>query len=151
MRPLKSHISSFSMKYHIAFCHLRLLRGLAIDLILFHKHGFWTLASGLKSHLRLEKSYCKHSECHWPGQGNFYKEDNDLKLIRTWELAHLPKPPESHLNVSVDFISGLKFWSRTNSDSWQNSRSIGVLHVFVVSVLAEHFKRNLLWLFITKL
>ena len=41
--PLKSHISSFLFKYHIAlaFFHLRLIRGhFAIDLILLQKPGF---------------------------------------------------------------------------------------------------------------
>ena len=32
---------------------------------------------------------------------------NDLKFTITWELAHLPKSTESHLDQSTDFISGL--------------------------------------------
>ena len=42
-------------------------------------------------------------------QGNFHIVDNDFKFTITWELAHLPKSTESHLDQSVDFISGLIF------------------------------------------
>ena len=42
-------------------------------------------------------------------KGNFYKVDIDLKFTYTWELAHLPKSTESHLDQSVDFISCLNF------------------------------------------
>ena len=33
--------------------------------------------------------------------------DIDLKFTYTWELAHLPKSAESHLDQCIDFISGL--------------------------------------------
>ena len=42
-------------------------------------------------------------------QGNFHIVDNDLKFTIIWELAYLPKSTESHLDESVDFISGLIF------------------------------------------
>ena len=68
-------------------------------------------------------------------QGNFHKMDNDLKFTITWELAHLSKSTESHLDQSTDFISGLTFWSCTYSESPQNFRSYDILHVYVVSIL----------------
>ena len=67
-------------------------------------------------------------------QGNFHIEDNDFKFTITWELAHLPKSTESHLDQSVDFIRGLNFWMRTYSESPQNFPSIVVLHIFLASL-----------------
>ena len=67
-------------------------------------------------------------------QGNFHIVDNDFKFTITWELAHLPKSTESHLDQSVDFISGLNFWSRTYFESPQNFPSIAVLHIFLASL-----------------
>ena len=122
MWPLKSHISSLSLKYHIviAVCHLRLIKGhFAICFLLLQKHKFWIIISGLKLSLRLEKLYCGHSDSHCPMTmaGYFHKENNDLKLTNSLELAHLPKSAESHLNVSVNFISGHSFKKCTNSES----------------------------------
>ena len=42
-------------------------------------------------------------------QSNFHIVDNDFQFTITWELAHLPKSTESHLDQSVDFISSLTF------------------------------------------
>ena len=67
-------------------------------------------------------------------QGNFHIEDNDFKFTITWELAHLPKSTESHLDQSVDFISCLIFWNRTYSDSPQNFRSYDTLNGHVASL-----------------
>ena len=67
-------------------------------------------------------------------QGNFHVVDNDLKFTITWELAHLPKSTESHLDQSVDFISGLIFWNCTYSKSPQNFRSYDTLNDHVVSL-----------------
>ena len=41
-------------------------------------------------------------------QGNFHIIDNDLKLTSTWELAHLPKPPESHFNTESVYDTGIE-------------------------------------------
>ena len=60
--------------------------------------------------------------------------DIDLKFTYTWELAHLPKSAESHLDQSVDFISGLIFWNRTYSESPQKFRSYDTLNDHVVSL-----------------
>ena len=67
-------------------------------------------------------------------QGNFHIEKNDFKFTITWELAHLPKSTKSHLDRSIDFISGLTCWSRTYSESTQNFRSYDILHDHVVSL-----------------
>ena len=75
-------------------------------------------------------------------QGNSHKVDNDLKFTNTWELAHLPKSTKSHFYRPADFISDLTFWKRTYSESPQNSRSYDILHVYVVSILAEDFYKN---------
>ena len=75
-------------------------------------------------------------------QGSFHKVDNDLKFTNTWELAHLPKSTESHLDQSVDSISCLIFWNRTYSESPQNFHSYDILHVYVVSILAANFYKN---------
>ena len=68
------------------------------------------------------------------GQGNFHIVDNDLDITIIWELTHLPKSTELHLNQSLDFISQRSFFTCTNSESWQNFRSIAVLHVFLASL-----------------
>ena len=67
-------------------------------------------------------------------QGNFHKMNNDFKFTITWELAHLLKSTEFHLDQSVDFISGLIFWSRTYSESPQKFRSYDTLNDHVVSL-----------------
>ena len=67
-------------------------------------------------------------------QGNLHLVENDLNFTNTWELTHLLKSTESHLDQSVDFISGLNFWSRTYSESPQNFPSIAVLHIFLASL-----------------
>ena len=59
-------------------------------------------------------------------QGNFHIVDNDVHFTIIWELSHLSKSTELHLNQSVDFISQRSFFTCTNSESWQNFRSIGV-------------------------
>ena len=43
------------------------------------------------------------------GSLDIFMKDKDLKFASTWELAHLPKSAESHLDQSEDFISGLTF------------------------------------------
>ena len=67
-------------------------------------------------------------------QGNFHIVDNDFKFTITWELAHFPKSTESHLDQSVDFISGLLFSNCTYSESPQNFRSYDTLNDHVVSL-----------------
>ena len=67
-------------------------------------------------------------------QGNFHLMDNDLKFTIIWELAYFPKSTESQLNQTVDFISDRSFLTHTNPESWQNSRSIAVLHVYTASL-----------------
>ena len=67
--------------------------------------------------------------------GNFHMKDNDLKFTNIWELAHLPKSTESHLDRSANFISGLTFWYRTYSESPQNFRSYDISHDYLVLVL----------------
>ena len=62
------------------------------------------------------------------GQGNFHKVDNDFKFTKTWELAHLSKSTESHLDHIADFYSSLSFWNHTYSESLQNLRSYDILH-----------------------
>ena len=52
------------------------------------------------------------------------------------------KYAEFHLEKAVDFISGLKFWNHTNSESSQNCNSIAVLHNSIASVEAENFKKQ---------
>ena len=67
MRPLKSHISLFSLKYHIEVMFLTLK---AAKRPFCHRPDFTsisTVASDLKLPLRLEKLYCEHNDCHWPG------------------------------------------------------------------------------------
>ena len=66
-------------------------------------------------------------------QGNLHKKDIDLKFPSTWELAILSKATASHLNKAVDFIRSLSFWSRTYSESPQNTLSYDILHVYVLS------------------
>ena len=61
-------------------------------------------------------------------QGNLQIEDKGLKSTITWEFANLQKSTELHLNQFVDFISHSSFFTCANSESWQNSRSIAVLH-----------------------
>ena len=51
------------------------------------------------------------------------------------------KYAEFQIDRSVDFIRGLKFWSRTNSESSQNCRSIAVLLDSVAWVEAENLKK----------
>ena len=75
-------------------------------------------------------------------QGSFCILDNVLKFPNSWELRYLLKSPEFHLNQPVDFFSNLTFWSRTYSESPQNSRSYDILHVYVVSILAANFYKN---------
>ena len=67
-------------------------------------------------------------------QGNFHIMDNDLNFTIIWELAHFLKSTALHLNQNVDFISRRSLLTCTNSESWQNFRSIAVLHVFIVSL-----------------
>ena len=67
-------------------------------------------------------------------QGNFHIVDNDVHFTIIWELTHLSKYTELHLNQSVDFISQRSFFTCTNSESWQNFCSIAVLHVFLASL-----------------
>ena len=67
-------------------------------------------------------------------QGNFHLMDNNLKFTIIWELAYLPKSTEPQLNRNVDFISDRSFLAHTNPESWQNSRSIAVLHVYTASL-----------------
>ena len=67
-------------------------------------------------------------------QSNFHIVDNDIHFTIIWELSHLSKSTELHLNQSVDFVSQRSFFTCTNSESWQNFRSIDVLHVFIVSL-----------------
>ena len=64
-------------------------------------------------------------------QGNFYIVDNDLTFTITWELTHLSKSTKLHFNQSVDFISRRSFFTSKNSESWQNLRSLAVLHVYI--------------------
>ena len=67
-------------------------------------------------------------------QGNFHIVDNDLDITIIWELTHLPKSTELHLNQSLDFISQRSLLNRTNPESWQNFRSIAVLQVYIASL-----------------
>ena len=67
-------------------------------------------------------------------QGKLHKVDNDLKFTNSWELANFPKPTEPQLNRTVDFISDRSFLTHTNPESWQNSRSIGIVHVYTASL-----------------
>ena len=67
-------------------------------------------------------------------QGNFHIVDNDFKFSIAWELADLPKSTEPHLNRFVDFISDRSFVSCTNPKSWQNFRSIAILHIYVAYI-----------------
>ena len=61
-------------------------------------------------------------------QGNLQIEDKGLKSTITWEFANLQKSTELHLNQFVDFISYSSLFTCVNSESWQNSRSIAILH-----------------------
>ena len=67
-------------------------------------------------------------------QGNFHKVDIDLIFTNTWELAHLPKSTESHLDQSVDFITSLASKSRTYSEIPQNFRSYDISQDHVASI-----------------
>ena len=67
-------------------------------------------------------------------QGKLHKVDNDPKFTNFWELANFPKPTEPQLNRTVDFISDRSFLTHTNPESWQNFRSIGVVHVYTASL-----------------
>ena len=67
------------------------------------------------------------------GQGNFGKLDNELKFTNIWELTHLPKSAEPHINQAVDFISDHSFIIFTNLKSSQNFRSYDILHVYLAS------------------
>ena len=42
-------------------------------------------------------------------QGKFHNVDNDLNFNNTWELTHLLKSIESHLDQSVDFFVAWAF------------------------------------------
>ena len=64
-------------------------------------------------------------------QGNFHIVDNNIISTNTWELAHLQKPAEPYLTQSVDFISDRRFLTIRIPKSWQNFRSIAVLHVCI--------------------
>ena len=66
-------------------------------------------------------------------QGNYHIVDNDLKFTYSWEWTNLLTSGKSHLNWSVHFISDRSFKKRTYYESWQNSRSIAVLRIFLVS------------------
>ena len=70
-------------------------------------------------------------------QGYSHKVDNDLNFTNTWELTHLVKSTESHLDQSVDLICGLSFWSRTYSESPQNFGSEDILNYYVASLYPE--------------
>ena len=76
------------------------------------------------------------------GQGNFHIVDNDLKFIITWELVHLPKSTEPHLNLSVDFIRNRRFFYHTYSKSYEYFHSIDVLYVSVTSVKPAFLDKN---------
>ena len=67
-------------------------------------------------------------------QGNFHIVDNDLDITIIWELTHLPKSTELHLNQSLDFINRRSLLTRTNPESWQNFSSIAVLRVYIASL-----------------
>ena len=67
-------------------------------------------------------------------QGNFHIVDNDVHFTIIWELTHLSKSTELHLNQSLDFISQRSLLTRTNPESWQNFRSIAVFHIFLFSL-----------------
>ena len=68
------------------------------------------------------------------GQGNFHIKENSLKFTNSWELMNLSKSAEFHIYKCTDFISGLTFWTRTYSKSWQNIRSYDILHYHVASL-----------------
>ena len=61
-------------------------------------------------------------------QGNLHIKGNCLKFTNSWELKNLSKSAEFLYYKFVDFISGLTFWTRTYSESWQNFRSYDILH-----------------------
>ena len=68
-----------------------------------------------------------------------------LKMIMKVDLISSELRPKSTLSRffhTVDFIIDLTFWSRTYSESPQNSRSYDILHVYVVSILAANFYKN---------
>ena len=67
-------------------------------------------------------------------QGNFHLMDNDLKFTIIWELAYLSKSAEPQLYQTLDFISDHSFLTHTNPESWQNFRSIAVLHIYTASL-----------------
>ena len=73
-------------------------------------------------------------------QGNYHIVDNDLKFTYSWEWTNLLTSGKSHLNWSVHFISNRSFKKRTYYESWQNSSSIFVLHVYVMLTQLEIFK-----------
>ena len=67
-------------------------------------------------------------------QGNFHIVDNYLKFTYSWQLTDLSKSAESHLNLSVDFISSRSFKNHINYERSQNFRFIAILHVFLVFI-----------------
>ena len=75
-------------------------------------------------------------------QVDFHIEDNDIKFTCTYELAHLPKPPESYLIRCVDFIPCLTFSNHTYSESSQNTCSIVILHVSIALIYADFELKN---------
>ena len=58
-------------------------------------------------------------------------------------MAYLPKSTKSYSNRSVNFISARSFFSHTNSESWQYSRYINLLHFFVIYNTAENISYKL--------
>ena len=58
-------------------------------------------------------------------------------------MAYLPKSTKSYSNRSVNFISARSFFSHTNSESWQYSRYINLLHFFVIYNTAENISHKL--------
>ena len=67
-------------------------------------------------------------------QGNFHLVDNGLKFTMNLELGHLPKSTLPLVNQFVGFISSRSFVTYTNPKSWQNFRSITLLHVYLASL-----------------
>ena len=63
-------------------------------------------------------------------QGNFCIEENSLRSTDIWKLVYLPKPTGSHVNRPVDFIINHCSKIPTNSESWQNFRYFGLLHIY---------------------
>ena len=72
--------------------------------------------------------YLSENELIWEIWGHI-----DLKQPRNLKLdikSAKPNSPKSCENPFVDFISSQSFLTFTNSESWQFSRFIGVLHVY---------------------